>query len=93
MRQYVLGLIQQESSFAEKDLGVLVDTSLNMSLECALASKMMKGILGCTRQSYCQPDNGGDPSSPLNTSDAMPGVLCLFLGSPVRVMDILERVQ
>ena len=31
MHQYVLGVTQLERSFAKKDLGVLVNTKLNMS--------------------------------------------------------------
>ncbi|MCQ4078531.1 hypothetical protein FK519_27530 [Klebsiella pneumoniae] len=45
--QYVVGAAQLESSLAEKDLGVLVDTKLNMSQQCSLMSKAVKIILGC----------------------------------------------
>ena len=39
MHQYTLGAAQLESSFAGKDLGVLVVTKLNMSQKCALGAK------------------------------------------------------
>lgn len=49
-------------SFAEKDLGVLGHSKLNVSQQCALAAKV-SGILGCIRRGVCyQQVEGGDPS-------------------------------
>ncbi|KAK4810813.1 hypothetical protein QYF61_008785 [Mycteria americana] len=51
MHRYMLGAAQLESSFAEKDLGVLVDTKLNMSQQCTLVVKKTKTNLGYMRRS------------------------------------------
>ncbi|GAB0187291.1 mitochondrial enolase superfamily member 1 [Grus japonensis] len=48
---YMLGATQLESSFAEKDLEVLMDTRMNISKQHALAAKKVNGILGCIRRS------------------------------------------
>jgi len=46
MHQYRLGNDLLERSSAEKDLDVLVDNRLAMSLQCVLVAKA-NGILGC----------------------------------------------
>ena len=48
--QHMLGAEWLESSLAEKDLEVLVDTKLNVSQQCTLGTKKANGIPGCIRR-------------------------------------------
>jgi len=51
MHQYRLGDDLLERSFAEEDLGVLVDNRLAMSQKCALVARNYNGSLGCIKKS------------------------------------------
>jgi len=47
--QYRLGAKRLGSSLAEKDLGVLADTKLNIRQQRILVAKKADGVLGCIR--------------------------------------------
>lgn len=56
----MLGAALLESSFGEKALEVLVDTTLNISQQCDLDAKKPNSVLVCIRRS-CQQVEVGDP--------------------------------
>ena len=78
----MLGDTQLESSSAEMDLGVPVDTKLNVSQQCVLATKKANGILGCVRQTIA--GRLREEIMPLSTDEARPSILCTFLSNPVQ---------
>ncbi|KAM9627508.1 uncharacterized protein ACIBXB_017354 isoform 1-T6 [Morphnus guianensis] len=94
MYQYVLGNDWLESSLAEKDLGVLVDTKLNMSQQRALAAKRVNGILGCIRRSVAS--RSTEVILPLYSALVRPHLeCCVQFWAPQykRDMDTLQRAQ
>lgn len=47
MHQNMLGATPLGSTLSEKDLGVLLDTKLNMRQECAFVAKKANGTMAC----------------------------------------------
>jgi len=92
----MLGAAQLQSSLAEKDLGVLVDTKLTMSKRYALYQKKKKSqqYLGCTRRSAAS--RWREVSLPFCSALVRLHLECwvqFWAPQHKRDMDILERVQ